>query len=319
MGSADICHDPICGVCDWNGKPAKKNIYDGKEAAWAFKRLKDDLYLIMNRAENNLRCLGFESKDAPYPSLITYSQKPKEDAEGTCWIKATAKAPAKQAVDSAKKAIKCSAEKPCAAKQKCRFGVSMVGSWSQDLKGGTDPANYFCGFNDASAVRTNGAAVWSVHALGCRGKWCEKRLFDNQFTLRSLARAVKDPKNADSYECLYFPQSFVGQTSNPMRVPRLGAKKNPGSAFGWRDEDNSKDPDCGIRLAQHVSTHENCKCVNGMGTALEHASEKACKDGSKTNHWVCNDNTAYSQERALIANQQATWKLIFLNEFERAS
>jgi len=221
--------------------------------------------------------------------------------------------------EKTKEALTCDAKKKCAKGSKCVYSQSMVGSWSMDLKGGEDPANWFCGFQNFGAataamrVQANGAAVWSLHALGCRGKWCQKRVVDRLFTLRSVVSrdANKDTVvDAKDYECLYFPNTFVGQATSPSRVPKMGSHKTPSDVFGWKDEDGSTDPDCGIRLSQTGK----CRCVTPDNTVLPKIkTQKKCTDG---NHWVCSDLSPFSQERALIANKQATWKLTFLQEFD---
>merc|ERR1719453_2841697 len=161
MQATDICKSPICGVCDWDGKTAAQNIVDGKEAAWALKRLNDDLYLVMNRADKRgLRCLGFITPDAPYPSLITWSEKPVTDSNGECYKLDDAGAVTTTVMrdEKTKEALTCDAKKKCAKGSKCVYSQSMVGSWSMDLKGGEDPANWFCGFqNFGAAAAASGA------------------------------------------------------------------------------------------------------------------------------------------------------------------
>jgi len=81
----DYCDNPICGICDWNGKTAADNLVIGMEAVWTFRRLHDDLYLILNAADGHgFRCLGFQKPEAPYPTLIAWKDTNMDAAEGVC-------------------------------------------------------------------------------------------------------------------------------------------------------------------------------------------------------------------------------------------
>merc|ERR1711998_542227 len=66
----------------------KDNLVKGMEAVWTFKRLEDDLYLILNGADGNgFRCFGFQRKDAPYPTFLTWQDTQMDAATGTCGAK----------------------------------------------------------------------------------------------------------------------------------------------------------------------------------------------------------------------------------------
>jgi len=81
----DYCKNPICGVCEWNEDSAADNLVKGMEAVWTFKRLHDDLYLILNGADGNgFRCLGFQTPEAPYPTMISWSTTTMDAARGVC-------------------------------------------------------------------------------------------------------------------------------------------------------------------------------------------------------------------------------------------
>jgi len=85
MDASDLCQNPICGVCDWNGLSAKENLRNGGEAAWTFKHLRGEDYLIMSAADGyGYRCLGFRASGAPYPEMLTWISSVEDDAEGTC-------------------------------------------------------------------------------------------------------------------------------------------------------------------------------------------------------------------------------------------
>jgi len=87
MEVADLCENPICGVCDYSGKTAQQNILDGGSAVWVFRHLAGEEYLIMSaQGTGGFRCLGFRAPLAPYPELITWETEASTDAEGTCAI-----------------------------------------------------------------------------------------------------------------------------------------------------------------------------------------------------------------------------------------
>merc|ERR1711907_675401 len=46
VNAADNCENPICGVCNYNGKTPKENLREGTVAVWYFARLSNDDYLI---------------------------------------------------------------------------------------------------------------------------------------------------------------------------------------------------------------------------------------------------------------------------------
>ena len=81
----DYCKNPICGVCDWNDEDPKDNLVKGMEAVWTFKRLRDDLYLILNGADGQgFRCFGFQTPDAPYPTFVSWKSTQMDAATGVC-------------------------------------------------------------------------------------------------------------------------------------------------------------------------------------------------------------------------------------------
>jgi len=86
----DYCENPVCGVCDWNDEDPKDNLVKGMETVWTFKRLEDDLYLILNGADGmGFRCFGFQTPEAPYPTMITWQDTQMEAATGVCTTAAT--------------------------------------------------------------------------------------------------------------------------------------------------------------------------------------------------------------------------------------
>jgi hypothetical protein len=81
----DYCKNPICGVCDWGDEDPSDNLVKGMETVWTFKRLKDDLYLILNGADGmGFRCFGFQTPDAPYPTMVAWQDTQMEAATGMC-------------------------------------------------------------------------------------------------------------------------------------------------------------------------------------------------------------------------------------------
>merc|ERR1719453_2387469 len=86
----DYCENPVCGVCDWNDEDPKDNLVKGMETVWTFKRLEDDLYLILNGADGmGFRCFSFQTPEAPYPTMITWQDTQMEAATGVCTTAAT--------------------------------------------------------------------------------------------------------------------------------------------------------------------------------------------------------------------------------------
>merc|ERR1711966_251355 len=87
MDVSDLCENPICGVCDYNGKTAVENIISGAEAVWTFKHLEGEDYLIMSaQGQEGYQCLGFRAPGAPYPELLSWEPRSIADATGTCEI-----------------------------------------------------------------------------------------------------------------------------------------------------------------------------------------------------------------------------------------
>jgi len=87
MDVSDLCENPICGVCDYNGKTAVENIISGAEAVWTFKHLEGEDYLIMSaQGQEGYQCLGFRAPGAPYPELLSWESRSIADATGTCEI-----------------------------------------------------------------------------------------------------------------------------------------------------------------------------------------------------------------------------------------
>ena len=85
--AAELCENPVCGVCGSGGKTAEQDIISGGAAVWAFRHLKGEEYLIMaDRKGAGYRCLGFRAPGAPYPELISWEEEIVEDARGECDI-----------------------------------------------------------------------------------------------------------------------------------------------------------------------------------------------------------------------------------------
>jgi len=222
----DYCENPICGVCDWDGKTAAQNILDGLEAVWTFRRISRENYLIYNQAgSKGYRCLGFQTPKAPYPAMLVYveTQVVTENGETT----------------------------PMGAFS----GEAMGNKNGVDICIGDDCTPWYCGFSQSpegrTAMMTNGGVVWNVHALGCEKKtgFCESRKYDNQFLLRSL---VSHDSNYDGfvdamdYECLFFPNELP-EATHPRRVPASASMDGVWMGEGLNgDADADGDLECGI-------------------------------------------------------------------------
>ena len=100
---------------------------------------------------------------------------------------------------------------------------------------------------------------------------CEKRRYDNQFLIRSLARG---DRNKDSvidefdYECLHFPRSQQ-QYTNPIRVPQTATAD--GNWLGESmasDLDGNGDPECGIFIEEGVGDSQGSALVSNKQAAF---------------------------------------------------
>ena len=81
----DYCENPICGVCDWNEDTAATTSSRAWRPCGPSSASHDDLYLILNGADGNgFRCLGFQTPEAPYPTLITWQTTTMDAARGVC-------------------------------------------------------------------------------------------------------------------------------------------------------------------------------------------------------------------------------------------
>merc|ERR1712216_103476 len=82
--------------------------------------------------------------------------------------------------------------------------------------------------------------------LGCTGLYCEKRVYEELYTISSLAAGDKNNdgvsgvEDPNDYDCLYFPSGAKrSQESHPMRVPRIAQND-----FTWMGTvDGSADTD----------------------------------------------------------------------------
>jgi hypothetical protein len=271
-GAAETCEEPICGVCDWDGKSAKQNLLEGVEAVWTFRRLRGEMYTILSHSDGNgYRCLGFAVEDAPYPTLITWKDSSVQANEGICAGDTTGlpQDPEVACTESGGE---------CAVGYSCQLEMLMAGNWERDNDGPDSPNNYYCGFQTDSygqaseKLIANGAAVWNVHALGCQGKLCEDRLYESQFLLRSLARGDKNMDgavDAYDYECLYFPSASTQPFTNPIRVPDEASADGTWLGSGSQgDIDGNGDPDCGIftESAGVESAQETALVANKQAT-----------------------------------------------------
>jgi len=197
-------------------------------------------------------------------------------------------------LDADGKTKECKKDGDCGgATEFCHFKRVVTGEWSTDGKGPKEidqctynergePAScvlgYHCGFRSSeqgdafTRLMANGATVWNVSPLGCQGKFCEEKIWQNKWLIRSLARGDKNMDGAVDemdYDCLFFPSEGT-QYSHPRRVP--DAPSNDGVWLGTSpssDVDANGDLECGI--------------------------------------WAPDGD---SQEKALIDNLQAVWSFI---------
>ena len=94
-GACEGGEESVCGVCDWDGTPAAKNVMMGLEAAWKLMRLVDDKYIVLSMADGKgWRCLGFmppgsaDTRAEAYPRLMAW--RPGSSAGATrAWRSAT--------------------------------------------------------------------------------------------------------------------------------------------------------------------------------------------------------------------------------------
>jgi len=259
-----------------------------------FRRLKGDLYLMLNGADGNgFRCLGFQVPDAPYPTLITWTTTSVKADEGTCRMVDDDA----EALDAANSTVPCKGDEHCGADDTkyCFYERVVMGEWVTDGKGPKDSEldqctyndggiatsctlGYYCGFEDSEdgaaseKLMSNGGTVWNVKPLGCQGKFCSEKMWDNKWIIRSLARGDKNRDGVVDvldYDCLYFPSEGAAYT-HPRRVPDAASDDGVwlGSG-GSADVDANGDLECGI--------------------------------------WT---DAGVSQETALVDNLQAVWSLI---------
>jgi hypothetical protein len=204
--SPDVCaggEEPICGVCNYGDLSPGENIVKGMEAAWTFMHLELDLYLILNGADGNgFRCLGFQTPQAPYPSLLTWHFTTVTEDEGSC-MTIVNEGFANETLALVLPEQTCVEDAECtgrAGRDICERQSMEAGEWRTDGRGPEDMAGitkcdlqedgtmrsseksredcelvYFCGFetNEAGTGRekllANGGTVWNVFPLACQG------------------------------------------------------------------------------------------------------------------------------------------------------
>jgi len=320
----DVCDDgqhPICGVCDYSDRSPGQNIVDGMEAVWTFVNLDLDLYLILNAADGQgFRCLGFQSPDAPYPQNLAWVAEAVQAAEGLCH---TAEDMPPMVAGKEMK-IACGEDSDCAAEMHCFRPMSETGSWSTSKQGPSTMAGitqckareagtmreteatrddceliYFCGFENSEfgsardKLMANLATVWNVAPLACEGKYCQHQWTQDSYMIRSLATGdtnddgIMDQKD---YRCLYFPDQ-VG--SIPEMVPAAPTADGVWLGIGGdADADGDGDPNCGIALMGDGAAAQSARL------GVEHT-----------------DDMQETQERELLLNHQAVWRLIKLPSY----
>merc|ERR1712227_649192 len=138
----------------------------------------------------------------------------------------------------------------------CELGEDEIGMWTNTPPArenrATTWADHMCGRNDKSWLISNGAVVWDVKPLGCKGVFCETR--DSPlFIMRSHAQTPGSAEVAD-YECLHFKDYDASSFSHPER-----ARKTPDGMWG------NKGTECGI-MTMDGQTDEDALIENGSAT-----------------------------------------------------
>lgn len=289
---ADYCDKPICGVCEWDGMSAEENIVKGLEAVWTFRRIDKEMYLIFNMADGQgMRCLGFQTPDAPYPTMLAWKTSTVEADSGKCVDGTTGL--------DLNPVVECEIDADCAAtvNSTCERESMITGQWSTkepgvpfndmtrcDFDAEGNKVNcrqgYLCGFEDdingdaKSKLLANGGTVWDVHALGCNGLFCESRTWANQYVIRSLAGGDVDMNGAlDSfdYACLYFPVGeMIAHYTHPRRVPNTPSADGVwlGSARNG-DVDGNGDSECGIFASEDDGETQELALVRNRQAAFQ--------------------------------------------------
>merc|ERR1719181_1171214 len=254
------------------------------EAAWTFMHLELDLYIIMNAAEGNgnetLAIAG--GPDSPEASKQHYGQ----------------------------------AETTCVEDAQCE--LQEDGQMRNTLKNRDDcELVYFCGFETNAAgtgrekLMANGGTVWNVFPLACQGtpdrpaqversgathigNFCEKRWTAEKYIIRSLATGDENEDGVvdyADYRCLYFPDTVGGI---PEMTPAAASPDGVWlGAGGDADVDANGDKECGISLLGFESGEEMNAALKMHGSA----------------------DLSLTQEKALIINKQAVFRLIRLPDF----
>merc|ERR1719359_413586 len=270
IAAADMCANPVCGVCNMNEHTSISNVNMVDVSSFRIVRLEEDNYLILaNRGtkskENGWRCLGFDRTapweiPMPYPQLISWERHTGEAAKGKC-------AERKAGVVTYTK-TDCVSDKGCKSAEFCHKVSVKDGSWTTDGRGSSSFTNYFCGLNSLAELKAlgNSQTIWNIHALGCERdtsdggpRWeCEKQKYGRKFLVRSLADGDKlntgNPKNP-SYKahCLYFADE-----TNPTRVPAGGSGIWGGAGYSGPPGEprSSADHECGIKPRPGESQEE---------------------------------------------------------------
>jgi len=230
----------------------------------------------------------------------------------------------------------CRVDADCADGQHCKVDATEAGEWLTDLKGvsvkdltkcekeiddGTMrdtkknkaacELNYFCGFSTDEVgtakekMMANGGTVWNVKPMACQGVMCVDRWTEELYTIRTLATGDENNDNIiddGDYRCLYFPK---GIGAIPRMVPKaatadgvwLGTSKSV-------DKDKNGDPDCGIALIEGETVEEQNARMNAGG------------DKNIEGNTV---HTEVTQEKELIINKQAVFKLVKIPNYGRGA
>jgi len=323
MDVADLCVNPICGVCEYDGKTAKENIITGQAAVWTFRHLSGEEYLIMSAVKGGLRCLGFRANGAPYPELIRWETQSDVDSTGTCDI-GTCSGSGNRCWDrngcdgtetcnlitgcitlaDCGSISACSAAVPEHAGALCIPNAATVNS--TQLRTGKTKTGDACECSDAP---TPSATLNCAHGHGTSGMWVN----DN---------AVAYDGNAEDYNCGMESKALVqNEAAVVWRIVPLG----------HQSESNAK---CYSKKKCSLAKYENLFVIesksNGAGTKYEclrfkdgdFSSEanptlvKLKEPGFSNAQNMCNIDTSgtKSVEESLVAQKGSVWKLIPLQD-----
>jgi len=335
MDVADLCENPICGVCGYSGKTAEKNIIDGGTAVWVFRHLQGEEYLIMSAmGSGGYRCLGFRAPGAPYPELLTWKESTIFDAtgacevgkcqegetgatlnDGMCWADRHCEGDGNSCVLN-----KCSNEKECGKNvglcttddtnvgKLCLLG--KTGSAEGETKSGSNCPT--CELDHGLDKRSGTAVVCTSGVTGCEevALACSKKSSTQGMWVNNGAKGSNSPL-----------EYFCGLAD--------AAKVSEKKAVTWRiralgQQAAASGSDCHSAKVCSLAKYKSLFVIESHAREFDYPLNYEClqfKDGDFSNQ--ANPTLASSTgsefacgltEEALIAEKSSVWKLIALEE-----